>query len=387
MKKLLFIAFNNFSNLHFGPTAKVFSQCRAFESLGYDVELIGRIGSDTAVIKDIQNYKSISEHKVLINHARARNIIDKHYQTDDLKKYIKNRSYDACYIRYDFSDADFIGLLKKLRQRCKKIILELPTYPYDEENKYGIMSKLRIAVDVRYRKLLHKYLDLIVTFYGNHDRIFGVPAKTVPNGFDFNRMELVKESLPKDAVHIVAVSAMREWHGYERFIEGMKNYYAQGEENKINFILHLVGNGREYGKYKELTQKYNLESHIIMEGAMFGEKLDALYEKCALGIDSLARHRSGIDVLSSLKSREYGAKGIPLINSCKIDIIEDDFPYLLRVPADESPIDVEAVAEFYDKCFNSGKSRSEIGREIRSYIERKSSMESVLSQVVEEFEK
>ena len=387
MKKLLFIAFNNFSNLHFGPTAKVFSQCRAFENLGYDVELIGRIGSDTAVIKNDRDYKVITKHNVLINHTRARNIIDKHYQIVDTKKYIKNRSYDVCYIRYDFSDGDFIGLLKKVRQCCKKIVLELPTYPYDEENKYGIMSKLRITVDKIYRKRLHKYLELIVTFYGNHKEILGVPAKIVPNGFDFSRMELVKEKLPSDAVHIVAVSAMREWHGYERFIEGMNNYYKHGKENKMNFVLHLVGNGREYGKYKELIEKYSLESHIILEGAMFGEKLDALYEKCALGIDSLARHRSGIDVLSSLKSREYGAKGIPLINSCKIDIIEDDFPYLLRVPADESPIELEAVEEFYNRCYNSGKSRFEIGKEIRSYIEQKSSMEYVLSQIVKETEK
>ena len=86
MKKILFIAFNNFSNLHFGPTAKVFSQCRAFEALGYDVELLGRIGSDTALIKDDRNYKIITKHNVLINHVRARNIIDKQYQINEKKK-------------------------------------------------------------------------------------------------------------------------------------------------------------------------------------------------------------------------------------------------------------------------------------------------------------
>ncbi len=387
MKKLLFIAFNNFSNLHFGPTAKVLSQCRAFEAHGYEVELVGRIGSDTALIRTVSDYDVISGHRVIIKNVRARNLIDKHNQIIDLKKYIKNKSYDACYIRYDFSDGDFISLLKSLKKVCRKVMLELPTYPYDEENKYGIMSKLRMVVDVKYRKELHRYLDGIVTFYGNHSEIFGVPAMTVPNGFDFSRMELVKSELPDEAVHIVAVSAMREWHGYERLIEGMKNYYSQGEDGKKNFVLHLVGNGREYGKYNGLIEAYALQPHIIMEGAMFGEKLDELYEKCALGVDSLARHRSGIDVLSSLKSREYGAKGIPLINSCKIDIIEDDFEYLLRVPADESPINMEDVAAFYEKCYSSGKSRKEIGQEIRSYIEKKSGMKQVLAQVVEEFEK
>ena len=42
--KLLYIAFKDFSNLHFGANAKVLSQCRAFEEYGYEVELIGRKG-------------------------------------------------------------------------------------------------------------------------------------------------------------------------------------------------------------------------------------------------------------------------------------------------------------------------------------------------------
>ena len=123
-----------------------------------------------------------------------------------------------------------------------------------------------------------------------------------------------------------------------------------------------------------------------MEGAMHGEALDALYETCALGIDSLARHRSGIHVLSSLKSREYGAKGLPMINSCKIDIFEDGFPYLLRVPADESPVDMQAVIAFYDRCFCTGKSRTEVGREIRDYVEARSGMKQTLEAVVKRLE-
>ena len=198
-------------------------------------------------------------------------------------------------------------------------------------------------------------------------------------------MNLVESELPSDGVHIIAVSAMREWHGYERIIEGMNNYYKDGEADKQNFILHLVGDGREYGKYKGLVEQYRLEKHVIMEGDMYGEALDALYEKCALGIDSLARHRSGIDVLSSLKSREYGAKGIPMINSCKIDIIEDDFNYLLRVPADETPVDMNSVESFYNACYGAGKSRLEIGEEIRSYIKQRSGMKETLVKVVERF--
>lgn len=380
MKKLLYIAFNNQKNILFGVRAKILSQCRAFEAHGYQVDLIERCDAET-VVKTFENEITVSKRKVVINNYYLRSVLDKQYQMKDIAKYVYDKQYDACYIRYDFSDVGFINLLKILKLRCGKIVLELPTYPYDDENKKTLLSRVKLSIDMHYRIQLHKYVDYISTFYAGNESIFGIPTIVIPNGFDFSTMELVKNELPTDVLHIIAVSSMREWHGYERFLEGMRNYYQQGGERKL--VLHLVGNGRECPKYKSLTEEYGLGEYVVFEGAMHGEALDAVYEKCAIGIDSLARHRSGIDVLSSLKSREYGAKGIPMINSCKIDIISDDFPYLMRVSADESPIDIQAVFDFYDSCFACGKNRTEIGLEIRRYIEARSGMKETLTPVVQ----
>ena len=135
-------------------------------------------------------------------------------------------------------------------------------------------------------------------------------------------------------------------------------------------------------KYKELTEKYALQDHVVFHGAMHGEELDQLLEQCTLGVDSLARHRTGISVLSSLKSREYGAKGIPFINSCDIDIVDDTFPYFLRIPADETPVDINAVAAFYDKCYK-GKNRREVAEEVWAYVESRSNMQAVMKMVLD----
>lgn len=382
MKRLLYIAFKDFANLHFGANAKVLSQCRAFCAYGYEVDMIGRRGQDTVVITNGCDPKTVSDRRGGITNKRLRSLLDKQNQIRDIKAYIRDRKYDACYIRYDFSDPGFIGLLKALKKVCPKIALELPTYPYEDENKYGLLSKMKMAVDRSYRKQLHRYVDFIVTFYSGYDTLFGIPVLVVPNGFDFTTMSMICHELPDDGLHIVAVSSMREWHAYERFLEGMHAYYSNGGERKL--ILHLVGNGREYGKYKMLTERYGLQDRVVMEGAMHGQKLDALYEKCAIGIDSLGRHRSGIDVLSSLKSREYGAKGIPMINSCRIDIMDDDFPYLLRVSADETPVDMEQVFAFYDRCF-AENSRLAVAKEIRAYVEERSGMKQTLAEVVSRF--
>lgn len=381
MRKLLYIAFNNRENTLFGVRAKILSQCRAFCEWGYSVDLIERRGPETVVVTENGETVTVKERKAGIHNYYVRSVLDKQYQMLDIKAYVKDKQYDACYIRYDFSDLGFVSLLKQLRAICGKIVLELPTYPYDDENKKKVLSRMKLAVDVYYRKQLHNYVDNISTFYGGNETIFGIPTIVIPNGFDFSTMSLVHEELPSDAVHIVAVSSMREWHGYERFLEGMKNYYQQDGKRKI--ILHLVGKGREYPKYESLTEEYHLSPYVVFHGAMHGEMLDAVYAKCAIGIDSLARHRSGIHTLSSLKSREYGAKGIPMINSCRIDILEDDFPYLLRVPADESPIDMEQVLAFYDRCYGEGRSRGLVGKEIRSYVEARSGMKETLRRVVE----
>lgn len=384
-KKLLYIAFKDFSNLHFGANAKVLSQCRAFSEYEYDVDLIGRSGHDTVLIHANGDTRVLRHYDESVKNKKLHNLLDKRHQISDTVRYLKDKRYDACYVRYDFSDPGFLKLLKGVRSICPVTALELPTYPYEHENSIGVLNRVKMAIDRRYRKQLHRYIDFIVTFYDGYDHLFGIPVLVIPNGFDFSTMQLVKGDLPSDGIHIIAVSSMREWHGYERMIEGLHLYYQGGEKNKRNYILHLVGNGREYGKYARLATEYGLERHIAMEGAMHGEALDALYEKCALGIDSLARHRSGISVLSSLKSREYGAKGLPVINSCKIDILDEDFSYMLQVPADETPIDMNAVGAFYDQCF-SHKSRLEVGMEIRSYIMNKAGMKETIYEIVRRFQ-
>lgn len=387
MKHLLYVAFTDFSDLHFGPNIKILSQCRAFSQYGYEVSLIGRQEMKTVLIQNAQVVGQLGGAGPALPASRYRNLLAKEKQVHDLKKYLRSEHYDVCYIRYEFSDPGFLGLLKVLRRSCKKIVLELPTYPYEDENRDGVLSRMRLLIDRQFRKQLHKYIDLVVTFYAGYESIFGIPVQVIPNGFDFTEASVVQNPLPKDVIHIIAVSSMRIWHGYERFLTGMRDYYHDGNNSRRDIILHLVGNGREYGKYAALVEEYGLKEHVVMEGAMAGEPLNALYEQCAIGIDSLARHRSGIDVLSSLKSREYGAKGLPIINSCKIDVIDDDFPYLLRVPADETPVNMPDVIAFFNRCFCSGKSRAEVGQEIRAYVEERSGMKETLRPMIQRLER
>jgi hypothetical protein len=89
-----------------------------------------------------------------------------------------------------------------------------------------------------------------------------------------------------------------------------------------------------------------MEDFVILYGKKHGKKLDCLFEKCDFGIGSLGRHRVGIDKIKTLKNREYAARGIPFIYS-ETDSDFDTRPYVLKAPADETPIDINNIVSFY----------------------------------------
>jgi len=78
---------------------------------------------------------------------------------------------------------------------------------------------------------------------------------------------------------------------------------------------------------------------------LFGDELTKVFNQCQFAIGSLGRHRSGITVIKTLKNREYATRGIPFIYS-EQDSDFDHQPYVLKAPADESPIDIEQIIEF-----------------------------------------
>lgn len=78
---------------------------------------------------------------------------------------------------------------------------------------------------------------------------------------------------------------------------------------------------------------------------MFGKELDDVFNQCQFAIGSLGRHRSGITVIKTLKNREYATRGIPFIYS-EIDSDFEHQPYILKAPADESPVDIQKIVDF-----------------------------------------
>lgn len=259
-----------------------------------------------------------------------------------------------------------LGLIKK-RNPTAKILMEIPTYPYDRELGYKLKNYPLLMKD-RYNRLsLYKYVDRIVTV-SDDDFIFNIPTIKMINGIDVSNITPIHPQDQHDnIIHIIGVAMLTVWHGYDRLIKGLGEYYKNN--GKRNIIFHIVGGGEPdiISSYKKIINEYNISSHVIFHGYQTGRELDQIYDLCRIAVASLGAHRININRLSTLKSREYLSKGLPVIFSGVIDVFEkNSFKYNLEVPADESLVNIEQIIVFYDSIYH-GISQDKIVTQIRNF--------------------
>lgn len=269
---------------------------------------------------------------------------------------------DFLYIRKAQHDASFLKFVKIIKKKKPemRILYEIPTYPYETEQSLSIGNFPNMAKDRIFRKPLKKYIDRIVTFY-NQKEIIGIPTIYIMNGYNFSNMREPTYKLENNAINLIEVSTTAFWHGYDRVIEGLNIYYKNG--GKINFIFHMVGPIME--EHKAMVSRYQLEKHVVFYGKLSGKELDAVYDQCCIGVDVLGGHRKDYPVSSSLKSREYAEKGMPVITSSPVDYLPKDYKYQMLCPYDDSPINIKDVYDFYNAVF-SESSVKEVGTIIQN---------------------
>ena len=242
-----------------------------------------------------------------------------------------------------------------------------------------------IIKDVVWRSMLKKYVDRIVT-YSNDEKIFGINTIRISNAISCQNLNIAKaKDFNPKKIHIMLCATLSYWHGYDRAITGLNEYYKNGGD--INFTLHVVGQGEEFYNLQKMISAYSLDNHIIMHGNKTGKDLDELYNVCDLGFDSMGRHRAGVYYNSSLKGKEYIAKGLPVVSGVETELDYDDsFNYYMRVPADDSPINYFAIGKFCKNIYD-GKTVKSIREEIRDYAIKNYSYKKTFEKVFEFIER
>lgn len=338
---ILFLIFHGFDPSN-GISKKIKYQTEAMRSLGNQVHICYM---DEDICK-----RRLVDRDVIANYGNGIiGKIKKRTEFSSIVKYAVSNHIDFVYIRSNHNANIFtINMVRRIKQNGIKVVMEIPTYPYDQE--YGsLWFRRQIFQDKIFRHQFSKQLDAIVTF-SNDDYIFGQRTIKISNGIDFESIKL-KTSLNDTSkeLNLIGVAEIHYWHGFDRLVAGLANYYSAPHEYLVNF--HVVGyffSNEDEMEFKSVVKKYHMNDHIVIYGKRNGNELDEIFDRCDMGVGSLGRHRVGIKSIKTLKNREYAARGIPFMYS-EIDDDFEDRPYVLKIPADETPVDIYRVIDFYKK--------------------------------------
>jgi len=354
-----------------GVDKKVLAQIGAFQSSGLDCQMYlleqssGNSGMDGML-------------RALIRRLPFSNL-DPKWQYDDSFDDI-----DFLYFRKpSYLTQPFRQMLVHLRRRNPKakVVMEIPTYPYDQEYKAGLWEKPFIWKDQYNRLRLWHLIDCIVIVSEKGlDSVFGIPAVRMINGIDINSFA-VRHPVENTSIDLCAVAMFSKWHGYDRLLKGLINYYQEGGPRDI--IIHFAGDGPELASYRHLASHRLLENRVKFYGHVTGQDLETVYNIADFGVTSLGAYRVGINVGSFLKSRDYLAKGLPMITGCPIDVLDSSFPYYFEFPNDDTPIDFKQIVDMYDKIYSQNKPASAIAKSIRTYAEGKVDIRATMKPIIE----
>ncbi len=347
--KILFLVYHGFSK-YSGISKKILYQVKGLRENGHEVHLCYYDFAcnghrcryiDDKVIKDygkgwLAGFKQRFDYSCIYDYCKMEGI-----------EFVYARCFqnaNPCLVRF----------YKKLRNSGIHAVTEIPTYPYDKEFVHSdFKTRICLKIDQMFRRKLYHQMDAIVTF-SDAVRIYGQRTIRISNGVDFDSIPLHTPQLSDfSSLHLVGVAEVHAWHGFDRVMAGLGEYYSQKSEtnsDKIEVFFHVVGGvhpKRMKSEFLPIIVRYGLQDKIIFHGQLFGDALTDVFNQCQFAIGSLGRHRSGISVIKTLKNREYATRGIPFIYSEQDSDFENQ-QYVLKAPADETPIDIQRIVDFME---------------------------------------
>lgn len=371
MKKVSYLSFVDFNDdVNIGVKNKILSQVKVF-SKSFITTLYTQGDNNLLCFK----HSSETSQIVLKKSFKRRAFIN------EFSKEILKNLPDVLYIRYQFSDPFLNKVIRTLKKKYGvRVFVEIPTYPYYNELKLqGVIGFIKAIIDYTFHFSLFSQVEKVITF-STHKEIYGRKTIRIVNAIDLDSIPIVNRNKSK-IIRLIAVSSMKPWHGYDRLILGFRDFYRVNKEPKIKLIL--LGNGIEFNNYKNMILKYDLQDYIDLPGMKDGLELNEYFNDSDIAISSLALHRINLKSASTLKAREYAARGLPIITASNEDV-EVDSSFILKFKPNESAIEIEKIIKFYNEIY-SGNNNKTISNSIRSSVIKKCDINNSFLSVIESF--
>lgn len=276
---------------------------------------------------------------------------------------LRDEPCDLIYIK-GFLTNPYHAMIAKAAKAANpacKVVFEVATFPYWGEYKRFFRVDLKqknlrsflghgreVAQHVFTTMTFSRYVDAVVTFGEQTDRLWRIPAINVDNGVDVEAIPLREDRAPRDSIHLLGVVGTSVVHGYERVLDGMASYKKQ--DGAMPVFFRVVGNNETIGALRDLAASLGLSDCVEFLGYKNAAELAELYCESDVGISPLAEYKVGLNRLSPLKSREYLAAGLPLFFAYDDQYLTEDLPFVRIFPNDPSPIDIGKVVSFVLSC-------------------------------------
>ena len=144
---------------------------------------------------------------------------------------------------------------------------------------------------------------------------------------------------------LLGIANISSWHGYDRIIKGIRKYKDQNRPRKI--IFKIIGDGSAKNDLEQLTRQLKLEDEIQFHPPKYNDELSRFYDDADIGVGSLGFFRANQTYGSTLKLREYAAKGIPFIYGYEDQHFEH-CAFAKKYENNNTTIDIQSILDFYD---------------------------------------
>lgn len=322
-----------------GVYKKIIAQKKALNRLGHQCCVL--------FVNDTNN------SKLILNDGKYDDVL---LTKDYLCAFVKK--FDFCYVRFELLKHKFYRLVLNACKKAKTpVVLEIPTYPpYEEsaararnklkEHKYFSALKTFLGI-LRVKRSLNAQIKLSMLVCNNGDPTIFKKSKTIriENGIDFEMNPYINRTRANGNINIIAVSNFSVWNGYDLAIDGLNKYV--NESGNRNIHLYFVGDKTKASDLINLTKKYSLEDVIHFTGLLYGDQLNEVYSFSNVALGGLGDHRRKAFTNSSLKAKEYAARGLIMILSESEGIENDIKEKSFLVEAAEKPVNFSNFLEWY----------------------------------------
>jgi hypothetical protein len=272
----------------------------------------------------------------------------------------ESKTYDYFFMRYPMASfrlwyylifnknkiiiehlSDEISELKLYKKELKFALRPSELLSYFEHLWYPMANErlFRQSINKNTRLLLCNSKEILNLQKVNLSRInWMVSGDAVEvNNFRLKRMESIHNTI--HFVFLKGASTNAEFNGLERFIQCIETY-----SGPYQLFFHILGNNLVYEK--SLITDSN---KIILHSRMQLDVLDEFMDKMHIGVSTLGLYRKNLNETTTIKTREYFARGLPFIYAYKdtdMELYPEMKAFALQFSNDDSAIDINEVIRF-----------------------------------------